>query len=94
MDPVSIIVGVLVKYVLKKASRQAALAVCKEYYSSLDDKRLKQARHVKKCIKILENSKEGQGREIIKQLLKEFGMESRGMDCFVQAVEWIGDLPW
>ena len=93
MDPVSIIVVALVKYVLKKASRQAALTVCETYYSRLDDKRLKQARHVKRCIVILKNSKEGEGRELIKQLLKEFGMESRGMDCFVQALEWIGELP-
>ena len=93
MDPVSIIVVALVKYVMKKASRQAALDVCENYYSRLDDKRLKHARHIKRCIVILKKSKEGEGRELIKQLLKEFGMESRGMDCFVQALEWIGELP-
>ena len=93
MDPVSMIVIALSKYVLKKVSRAAALAVCEEYYANLDDKRLKQARHVKRCIVILKKSKEGEGKDMIKQLLKEFGMESRGMDCFVNALDWIGDLP-
>ena len=89
-----IVAGILIKYVLKKVSRHVALAICEEKYARLDDEGLKQARHLKRCIVILRKSKDGEGRDTIKQLLREFGVECRGMDCLGQVLELIAELPF